>query len=236
MLKSLKVSYLACRDVCHRPVLVYNIPNIQKYTNRYSWLHFGNSKPMELNLEGLELPKWNQLYLLVYSVFAFQDLQNTIPWGPYCVLCPGLKNIHSHTKVDTFKPVNADNLFLHKICWLLVYLMFCSQFDTNLALIAWTNIHPSIFAESESNFLSDLCIDENFPLHADNWYIPTYVCTHICIYIHIHIYTYIYALDICMQNNMLYVHINIWWALSDSCALHLIKWNILSLTRQRGLS
>ena len=38
----------------------------------------------------------------------------------------------------TLKPVNIDILFRHKIYSLLVYNMFYSQFDTDLAPIAWT--------------------------------------------------------------------------------------------------
>ena len=43
---------------------------------------------------------------------------------------------------DFFKLVNTDILFLRKICQLLVYNIFCSQFDTNLAPILLT-INPS---------------------------------------------------------------------------------------------
>ena len=43
---------------------------------------------------------------------------------------------------DTFKPVHTDILFLRKICQLLLYNIFCSQFDTNLAPILLT-ISPS---------------------------------------------------------------------------------------------
>ena len=50
-----------------------------------------------------------ELYQLVYFISAFEDLQNSISWGPPFAL-------HLLTKGDTFKPVNIDILFLHKIC------------------------------------------------------------------------------------------------------------------------
>ena len=54
---------------------------------------------------------------LIYFTSAFQDLQNSIPWGP-----PPLDyvlwvyKIHTYAKDDTFKPANIDILFLWKIC------------------------------------------------------------------------------------------------------------------------
>ena len=41
---------------------------------------------------------------------------------------------------DNFKLVKTDILFLRKTCELLIYHLFCSQFDTNLAPIPWTNV------------------------------------------------------------------------------------------------
>ena len=79
-----------------------------------------------------------ELYLFVYFIFAFQDLQNSVPRGPLFALCSGLWNTHLPAKDDTFKSVNKDILLLRKIYQLLVYNMFCPQFDSNEAPIPWT--------------------------------------------------------------------------------------------------
>ena len=50
----------------------------------------------------------------IYFIFAFQDLQNSVSWGPPFALCSGLQKTHFHAKDNTFKPVNMDILFLHK--------------------------------------------------------------------------------------------------------------------------
>ena len=54
--------------------------------------------------------------LFIYFIFAFQDLQNSVPWVSPFALCSGLQNTHLHVKDDLFKPPNMDILFLHKIC------------------------------------------------------------------------------------------------------------------------
>ena len=57
-----------------------------------------------------------ELYLLVYFIFAFQDLQNSISWSSNFALCSCLQNTYLHAKYDTFKPANKNILFLHKTC------------------------------------------------------------------------------------------------------------------------
>ena len=57
-----------------------------------------------------------ELYLLLYFNFAFQDVQNSVPWDSLFALCSGLQNTHLPAKDDTFKPVNIYILFLHKLC------------------------------------------------------------------------------------------------------------------------
>ena len=99
---------------------------------------------------------WSSLGLFHFSILG---LQNLIPWGLLFALCSGLQSTHLHAKNDTFQPVNTDIQFLHKICYILVYNMFCFQFDTNLAPIPWT-IRRSLdfcFAEYEK-----IIIIENF--------------------------------------------------------------------------
>ena len=77
--------------------------------------------------------------MLVHFIFSFQDLQNSFSWDPPFALYSGLENTHLQVKDNTFKAVNMDIFFLHKICQLLVCKMSCSQFDTNLAPIPWTS-------------------------------------------------------------------------------------------------
>ena len=47
-----------------------------------------------VNMNSIPWYIWNcwivQLYPLVYFIFAFQDLQNSVPWGPPFVLSSGL--------------------------------------------------------------------------------------------------------------------------------------------------
>ena len=60
-------------------------------------------------------------------------------WSVKCKLtCQVYKIKNLPAKYDTFKFVNIDIFFLSKICYLLVYDMFCSQFDTNLVPIRRT--------------------------------------------------------------------------------------------------
>ena len=54
-----------------------------------------------------------ELYSLIYFIFEFQYIQNSIPWGSSFALCFDL-SIHLHTKDDTVKSVNIDLFFLHK--------------------------------------------------------------------------------------------------------------------------
>ena len=52
-----------------------------------------------------------ELYLLVFFIFAFQDLQNLVPWGPCYTLRFGLWYTHLLAKDKTLKPVNKISLF-----------------------------------------------------------------------------------------------------------------------------
>ena len=52
-----------------------------------------------------------ELYLLVFFIFEFQDLQNLVPWGPCYTLRFGLWYTHLLTKDKTLKPVNKISLF-----------------------------------------------------------------------------------------------------------------------------
>ena len=70
-------------------------------------------------------------------------------------LSSGLQNTHSHTKNDTLKPAGIYIFFLQKVCKLLVYNMFCSQYD-KLTPIPWTklNLRKKLFdvkRETENN-------------------------------------------------------------------------------------
>ena len=56
-----------------------------------------------------------ELYPLVYFIFAFQELQNSIPCPPF-TSCYGLPNTHLHDKDDNFKSIKKDIHFLCKIC------------------------------------------------------------------------------------------------------------------------
>ena len=53
-------------------------------------------------------------------------------------LCITFWSTHLYAKYDTFKVVNTDILFLHKVFLLLVYNIFSSQFDNNLTPITCT--------------------------------------------------------------------------------------------------
>ena len=46
-----------------------------------------------------------ELYLLVHFIFAFQDLQNSVPRGPPFGLFWSVKSTVLHAKDDNFKPV-----------------------------------------------------------------------------------------------------------------------------------
>ena len=52
-----------------------------------------------------------ELYPLVYFIFKFRYIHNLVSW-----ISLGLKNTHLHAKDDTFKALNIDTLFAHKIC------------------------------------------------------------------------------------------------------------------------
>ena len=49
-----------------------------------------------------------ELSPLVYFIFAFLDLQNSVQNS---LLCSSLSSTHLHAKDDTFKPVSIDILF-----------------------------------------------------------------------------------------------------------------------------
>ena len=51
-----------------------------------------------------------EFYPLIYFIFEFQYLQNSIPWCCSFALCFDL-SIHLYTKDDTVKSVNIDLLF-----------------------------------------------------------------------------------------------------------------------------
>ena len=53
-----------------------------------------------------------------------------------------------HLHFKTFKSVNTDILFLHKIFQFLVYNKFCYQVDTNLGPTPWTSSHPKVFCRN----------------------------------------------------------------------------------------
>ena len=72
-----------------------------------------------------------ELYPLIYFIFLLQELQNSIPWVPpshYVLLC----KIHTYMLKITLSSLIIENV-----------LTFCSQFDTNLTLISWTNVISS---------------------------------------------------------------------------------------------
>ena len=56
-------------------------------------------------------------------------------------LSSGLQNTLSHAKDDTLKPAGIYIFFLQKVCKLLVYNMFCSQYDNKLTPIPWTKLN-----------------------------------------------------------------------------------------------
>ena len=56
-----------------------------------------------------------ELYLLVYFSSIFQDLKNSVPWGPPFPLCFVPWNTHLCAKDDTFKPADTDMYFLQTI-------------------------------------------------------------------------------------------------------------------------
>ena len=59
-----------------------------------------------------------ELCPMVYFISAFQDLQNSVPWGPspLCIMFCSVKVTHLYAKDDTFNPANIDIFFLQKIC------------------------------------------------------------------------------------------------------------------------
>ena len=61
-------------------------------------------------------------YILFLHFKTFKIQFHGIP--PHVAFCSSLKNTHLHANDDTFKSVNI----LQKVCWLLLYNMFCSQF------------------------------------------------------------------------------------------------------------
>ena len=72
---------------------------------------------------------------LCFGIFHFCILRPSKfnSGNPPFALGSGLWNAHLHTKDDTFKPVNIDILFLHKI-----FLLFITYFVPNMGLIPWT--------------------------------------------------------------------------------------------------
>lgn len=125
-------------------------------------------------------------------------------------------------QINTSKPVNISILFPCKISQLLVYNMFCLQFDTNLTLSPWTNIHP-LYLQNLNLILFLICfIGDNSLLHTGSWYIPTHAYSYI--YMCIHTYTFILTYMLCTYAcKNICVHIHIGWFISNNCVLHLIK-------------
>ena len=61
-----------------------------------------------------------EVYPLVYFISIFQDLQNSISWGPlyyvpHCIMFWSVKFAHLHAKDDAYKATNIDNFMLQKI-------------------------------------------------------------------------------------------------------------------------
>ena len=55
------------------------------------------------------------IYLFIF-ISEFQDLQNTFLGVPFCIMFWSVKYTFTcPSKIHTFKPVNIDILFLHKI-------------------------------------------------------------------------------------------------------------------------
>ena len=81
------------------------------------------------------------LYLFVHFIFAFQDLENSVPWGPPLHYLLVYK-IHFHMpKMTLWSLLAYIYFFLQKVCKLLVYNMFCSQYDNKLTPIPWTKLN-----------------------------------------------------------------------------------------------
>ena len=74
-------------------------------------------------------------YQLVYFVFAFQGIQNSVPQGSRFALCCLLQNTRFHYKDDTLNPVNIGILFQQKVAnfW------YITCFVSNLILI-WSQL------------------------------------------------------------------------------------------------
>ena len=81
------------------------------------------------------------LYPFVHFIFAFQDLENSVPWGPPLHYLLVYK-IHFHMpKMTLWSLLAYIYFFLQKVCKLLVYNMFCSQYDNKLTPIPWTKLN-----------------------------------------------------------------------------------------------
>ena len=78
---------------------------------------------------------WYILFLY-FKTFKIQS--------PLCMLFCSVKYTFN-VKNDTFKPVKMDILFINKICYILVYNITFSQFDTNLVLIPWTILVVDVY-------------------------------------------------------------------------------------------
>ena len=78
---------------------------------------------------------WYILFLY-FKTFKIQS--------PLCMLFCSVKYTFN-VKNDTFKPVKMDILFINKICYILVYNITFSQFDTNLVLIPWSILVVDVY-------------------------------------------------------------------------------------------
>ena len=115
---------------------------------------------------GVNIIKQQNIYFIYYlssicwfiSFLHFNIFKIQFYGVPAFALCSGLLNTHLHAKDDNFKPSNINILFLHKIYHLLVYNMFHSQIDSNLAPIPWTRTLKKLYnGHSSSKPISNQC-------------------------------------------------------------------------------
>ena len=116
---------------------------LSKVKNTKKWAFFAIL--MTVNLRGnitIQMTPFSHLLfefdLLVYLFLHFKTYTIQFHEISSFALYSGLWNTYLPVKYASFKTVNKDILFLRKTFKLLVYSMFCSQFDTNLAPIPWT--------------------------------------------------------------------------------------------------
>ena len=108
---------------------------------------------------GVNIIKQQNIYFIYYlssicwfiSFLHFNIFKIQFYGVPSFALCSGLQNTYLHAKDDNFKPGNINILFLHKICQLLVYNMFHSHVNSNLAPIPCTRTLKKLCKDHSSS-------------------------------------------------------------------------------------